>query len=77
MRLKRSALTPCPQCKVVKWLDWKFDSGGGRFMDRWGIECVACSARSPLEYSTKEAIEKWNEWADKTTKDQLAKVEES
>lgn len=60
MRLKRSALRVCEQCKERKYLDMKADYGGRRYMDRWAIECVWCGNRGPFEYSQQEAIDAWN-----------------
>lgn len=63
MRLKRSSLRACPRCQSVKYLDWKVDWGGARFVDKYLIECVGCGVRGNYEYSPKEAIDVWNEFA--------------
>lgn len=65
MRLKRSALEPCPRCHERKFLDWKFDWGGGRYMDKYAIECVVCGPRSESAYSQAEAIAAWNAFVGK------------
>lgn len=60
MRLKRSVLSPCPNCNTTKYLDVRINRGGYRYVDLCSIQCEICCNPGPYEMSKDKAMASWN-----------------